>query len=370
MFLFSRVKAMALVLALSLAVITAHKVKALGSPDFKVFYTAARFALTAPEKMYIVSPDRFLYPPSAAILLAPFGAAENFATAQWAWHGLLAFLVFALASTSGAALAAMALLIRYLTITFAYGQINLVVIAILACADYWRRRRPALAGSLWMLASTLKIYPLVYAPAFFPKGARKGIIAGVGAGLLIVALPFLIYGPALGIDLYHQFFASLGSKGMPLHSHNQSVAALLYRLFTDNWFYLHAVGNAQWTLVALSEHFVRWAAFEIGLIVAVVSWWKVLKEKNREPLSAAAFCILFLSHIVWKDYFLWLYFPLRELFGILPRRQAWALAAGYVAIVTLSSPDLLGAAMGARLDAACIHLWGAVLVWVTWIRKK
>ena len=359
-------RTIALVFALALAAITAPKALRLGSPDFKVFHTAAQFALVDPAKMYLVSPDRYLYPPSAAMLLAPF-ALPDFLVAQWVWHGLLAFLIFLLAAQSPAALVAILLLTRYLTVTLAYGQINLPVIALLAGAGaLLSRGRTIWSGGVWALATSLKVYPVIFAPAFLPKGNRKAVLAGAVTGLVILLLPFLFYGPTLGLDLYRQFFASLGTKGMPTHSHNQSWIALLVRLFTDNFFYLHAVGNAQWTLFALPANFVRGVAVEIGLIFAVLSWWKVLKEKRAEALSAAAFSILFFSHIVWKDYFLLLYFPLRELFGKLPSRQCWMLAGAYLFLVTISSHDILGPPLGARMDAACIHLWWAVLVWGAW----
>jgi hypothetical protein len=351
-------------------VVTAPKVRALGSPDFKVFYTAAHFAWTAPEKMYAISPDRYLYPPSAAILLAPFGYTDDFTRAQWVWHGLLAFLVFVLASRSWAALLAMALLTRYLLVTFAYGQINLLIVALLALSGSLLGRGSAAAGGIWALATSLKVYPIVFAPAFFAREKRRGLYAGFAAGLIILALPFLFFGPTLSIDLYRQFFDAIANKGMPLHSHNQSVVALLSRFFTNQNFYLHAVGNAQWNILSLPPQLVRWAAILIGLAIAAVSWRKVRKGDATEALSAAAFSILFLSHIVWKDYFLLLYFPLSELFEKLPRRASWALGLGFLAIVTLSSPDILGAPLAATLDGSCVHLWGAVLVWVAWLRLK
>ena len=86
-------------------------------------------------------------------------------------------------------------------------------------------------------------------------------------------------------------------------------------------------------------------------------------------LSALAFSILFLSHIVWKDYLLFLYFPLSEVLRRLPKKQAWLLAGVFLFLVTFSSPDLVGHPLSTRLDAACIHSWAAALVWWAWWKK-
>jgi hypothetical protein len=96
-----RVLLLAAILALGLCLGTLKKAGSLGSPDFKVFYTAARHVFTDPENIYRVSPDRYLYPPSTALLLTPFGFSENYPAHQWAWHGLLGAVLFALSSVSG-----------------------------------------------------------------------------------------------------------------------------------------------------------------------------------------------------------------------------------------------------------------------------
>jgi hypothetical protein len=356
-----RPRILALLFALVIALATIHKASSLGSPDFKVFYTAAHFAITEPANIYRVSPDRYLYPPSTAILLAPFGFLP-YEIAQWIWHGLLALVLFGFCVISLPSFAAMLLLTRYLTISFFYGQINLLVMALLAGAGMILRTRAAQAGALWALATSVKVYPVVFAPAFFPKEQRRGIYLGAAVGIVILLLPFLFFGPALGLDLYREFYAALGAKGMPLHSNNQSIAALMLRLFTDDHFYLHAVGDEKWTLLKLPVPLV--------LSLAGLSWWKVLRKQDGWATSAAAFSILFLSHIAWKDYSLLLYFPLTELFGRLPKKRAWQLGLACLAIITISSPDIVGHPLSTRMDAACIHLWVAVLVWMAWMRVK
>jgi hypothetical protein len=355
--------------ALLLALVTVKKARSLESPDFKVFYTAARHALVDPENIYRLSPDRYLYPPSTAILLTPFAFTENYSAHQWQWHGLLAAMLFLLCSVSSAALAATVLLVRYLAITFSYGQINLVVIGLLAGVGWLGEKgRWSVSGALWAMATSLKVYPAVLAPLFLPRSRWLGLAGAFLCGLFLLALPFVVFGFSLGGQLYREFFGALEAKGLPLHSHNQSIAAFLLRVFTAQEFYLHAVGPARWGVLDLSPAFLRGAALCLGAGLAALSWLRAGRAgfSGQSALSAASFSVLFLSHIVWKDYLLFLYFPLREIFGRLPKRQRWLVGGAFLALVTFSSPDIVGHPLSTRLDAACIHLWAAGLVWWAW----
>ncbi len=363
---------MAAVLSAGLALGSVKKARGLESPDFKVFYTAARHALVDPENIYRISPDRYLYPPSTALLLTPFAFSDFYPLHQWSWHTLLAVILFALSSISGAALAAMAVLTRYLAITFNYGQINLVVIGLMAFAGYSGMRGRWMGGGvLWALASGLKVYPFAFGPVFLTRARWKAWAGALLLAALFALAPFVIFGPALGAQLYREFLVALGNKGLPLHSHNQSISAFLQRVFSNQEFYLHAVGPMRWGVLDLSPSLLRGIAVVIGASLALASWLRAWK-RGLDPasaLSAGAFSILFLSHIVWKDYLLLLYFPLRELFASLGKKQAWALGIGIVLLITSSSPDLVGAPLATRMDAASIHLWAAGLVWAVWWKK-
>jgi len=362
---------LAIVFALLLTLLMIPKARKLTSPDFKVFYVAARHVLVDPENLYRVSPDRYLYPPSAAILLTPFALTDHYVFFQWAWHALLGIVLGALALVSGPALLSLVVLTRYLLNTFGYGQINLVVLGLVALAGAWLKRRPAAAGTAWAAAVGFKVYPAVFAPIFLPRGQRRGFLFGLAAGLLLLLLPLVVFGPTLGITLYGEFIAALRDKGSPLHSHNQSLQALLMRLFSGQSFYLHAIGETNWTIATLPEGLVRAVAYAVGGLLAALSWKKALAEPEKTDglLSAGAFSFLFLSHLVWKDYLLFLYFPLREGFDRWPRRYSYAVAAGFLALATFSSMDIVGPALSTRFDAAGIHFWGIVLVWMTWIRR-
>jgi Glycosyltransferase family 87 len=365
-------KALAALLALGLGAATLHKAQGLGSPDFRVFYVAARHVLMDPENLYRVSPDRYLYPPGTAILLLPFAFSATFALHQWIWHGLLVLLLFLLASQGLAELCAMAVLTRYLLVTFMYGQINLPVLALMALSgSQLEKGASAGAGAFWALASGLKIYPAVLAPAFFRRDRWRAWLAAGLVGLTFALLPFLVFGPALGLGLYREFFEALRAKGLPLHSHNQSLAAFLLRIGTPEPFILHGVGLTSWGWLHLPSSVAHALAWLIGGAVAGFSWRTAWREGlgARVCLSAAAFSFLFLSHIVWKDYLLFLFFPLSELFTRWPKQRSFWLGGTLLGLLTLSSPDILGAELATRCDAASIHLWAAALVWGAWWKK-
>ncbi len=359
----------AAILAILLTLGAVPKARILDSPDFKVFYAAARHAVVDPENLYKISPDRYLYPPSTSILLLPFAFSDAWHFHQFVWMAFLGFLIFLLARRSFAAFFAMALLTRYLIVTLNYGQINLLVISFLWLTQaQYDRRREGWAGALWSIATSIKVYPAVLGAEFLLKKSWRGFAGFFLTLLPILLLPVLFWGPSLAMQLYGEFFHALQAKGLPMHSHNQSFAALFLRLFTRVEFDLHGIGHEMWGFFPLGAEFAHLLAWVIGLSLTGISWLVCARRKDGF-LSAAAFSILFLSHIVWKDYVLFLYFPLFELFSseLLSKRQKVSGGILFALIVTLSSHDVAGAKAGALFDAASIHLWLAVLVWGAWI---
>lgn len=362
----SRVFLAALFFSLLLGGISIPRALRLESADFKVFYVAARHVLESPADLYKVSPDRYLYPPEAAVALVPFALSQNYRLQQGLWHLLLVATIFLLAKDSWAALAAMVILVRYLLITLGYGQINLVILALVAQVgvSFW-------GGLFWALACWLKVYPLVLLPVGLRRGARQ---FWLGAGVLSGVLLFLTFAAfrSVGFLAVHlEFLTALEGKGFPLHSHNQSIQALFMRLFTNHSFNLHSVGYTQWTLLDLPSSAVSAFSLVLGVGMASISWAKGWKKADSLSMrSAAAFSILFLSHIVWKDYLLFLFFPLQEILARGSRKMAYTAGGGFFALSMLSSPEVFGFGWSTRFDGASIHLWGAILVWGVWCKLQ
>ncbi|MCO5144531.1 MAG: glycosyltransferase 87 family protein, partial [Oligoflexia bacterium] len=273
--------------------------------------------------------------------------------------------------SSWAKIFSMLLLTRYLLITFGYGQVNLALLAGLSLlstnlSSRWK-------GFVWASVSVIKIYPLVFGLGFLLQKAKAVLLSAMISLFLFSLIP-LFYLWKSPFFLYEEFLRSLESKGFPLHSHNQSISALLQRAFTDQEFPLHAVGVEKWAFLQLDIGFVKIIAFLVGALLSGSIWWLAFK-KNKEKhnfeyyLAAGSFSVLFLSHIVWKDYLLFLFFPLAQIFKDQTPKHLKTLAVLSLLFVTLfSSPDVMGAPLGTRLDAACIHLWGALFIALIWAK--
>ncbi len=348
----------------------AKKASVLDSPDFKVFYTAGRHALHSPELLYKVSPDRFLYPPEASIFFIPFAFSGHWALHHWVWHIFLGSVLFLLASGSWAAFGSALLLTRYLSVNFGYGQINLVVLALMIAVSTLLQRRKVSAGAVWAVACLTKVFPLVQGMEFLVRRAWRELALAVAVVCGIAALTVGFWGWDTALELHREFFMAIGSKGLPLHSHNQSIAALLLRLTTNEVFELHTVAYVHWGLVLLPVWLVKLVAFGIGAALTFFSWRRAVRRGLPwDNCAAALFSVVFLSHIVWKDYFLFLFVPLFQILELKPRYWKFLIAA-FLALITFSSRDIVGPYGSAFLDAAGIHLWAGIIVWWGWLRLE
>ena len=348
----------------------ARKASVLDSPDFKVFYTAGRHALNSPELLYKVSPDRFLYPPEASLFFVPFAFTDHWELHRLVWHVFLGSVLFLLASGSWAALGSAVLLTRYLSVNFGYGQINLVVLALMILVSVLLERKKVSAGAVWAIACLTKVFPLVQGVDFLVRRAWRELALAVAVVCGIAALTVGFWGWDTALALHREFISALGAKGLPLHSHNQSIAALLLRLTTNEVFELHTVAYVHWGLVILPPWLTKIIAFGLGATLAFLGWRRAVQRNLPwDSCAAALFTVLFLSHLVWKDYFIFLFVPLYQILERKPRY--WKiLAAVFLALVTLSSRDIVGPYGSAFLDAAGVHLWAAVIVWWGWLRLK
>lgn len=365
-------KNVALVFALVITFATVPKILRLNSPDFRVFYTAAQNAIHAPQDLYNFEkgPDRFLYPPVTGILLVPFGFSSFWKVHQFLWHGLLGLLIFLLAHRSWAAFWAMAIVSRYLAINLGYGQVNLVILGLITGTHLALSRKSLWAAPAWVLGSFVKVYPLAQGMEFLLRKRWREIGLAVATALGLLLLPVLTWGWDQAWQLHREFFTALGSKGMPLESHNQSLSALLLRVFTKETFTLHAYGWTTWGFVELPVWLLRGSALAIGASATALTWLRA--HRRGLPLdyaTATAFSLIFLSHIVWKDYFLFLALPLQQILDRRPSGWKWWIGV-YALVVTISSPDLLTHKVTVWLDAWCIHFWAAIILWTAWHRLE
>jgi hypothetical protein len=359
----------ALLFSIAFSAISLPRVFRLDSPDFKVFHVAAKHALYQPENLYKISPDRYLYPPVTAILLAPFGFSDNWKFHQLSWHLLLSLVLLFFCQQSWAFFWAIIILNRYFSINFGYGQINpIVLFFVFLTTISLKKENSKLASVSWPLASILKVYPLVQGLEFIQHRRWRELFYTFGVFFFLLSIPFLFWGIDLALELHFQFFQALQAKGLPIDSGNQSLSALAVRLFTAQPFQLHPLGEYRWGWILLPPLFVKYLPLLLGLVFTFITWQKAWKRKGFfDGASAFGFSLLFLSHIVWKDYFIFLLFPIAQIIQLQPR--GWKQILGiYLAFVYLSSPDLITHQVSARLDALSLHFFAAIWIWFHWLK--
>jgi hypothetical protein len=362
-----------------------------GGPDFRVFWSAARVALEGrADALYSEGPDRYLYAPGFAFLLAPL-ALLSYPEAHAIWLAVcaLSYLLFArlLARRlgdlgAGAVAVATLFLLRPIWIDLRYGQVNLLILA----AAFWalstavpregdapsRGWAKFTSWFLFAIAAFAKLYPLplflvpALGIAFAGKGKRAAwapVFGGAIAGFaLLLALPPLFSMFPQGA-LYSEWMRALLAKGFPLETHNQSIAATLRRLLSGEIVRSHQTGGEPMTIgprLLPDEGIATVNGIATLAILALLWKWARIHVRSGSPVALGLLCALcFLpSHLVWKPYFL-MAVPLAAvvLTSIAddpdPYRRrmlslgAWALLAAS----HLSSREVLGAHASAWFEA-------------------
>lgn len=360
-----------------------------GAHDFSVFYQAWKLVISGhADEIYRNSPDRFLYAPGFAWLLAPLALLPREGTlALWCFakaaviglmiRGLgVALPRLSLHERLGVAAWGFALLARPFLIDFQYGQVNTLILA--AClwgllnhvrndshssrpwTDYLSWFALALAAITKLIALPLFLVPFLVTSGISIQKIRReriGLLAGTG---LILALPFLA-GKSAGVDAYLAWRDALVSKGFPLESHNQSFAAFLHHAFSGDSIHVIAWG-AERSLVlgrtllspsTLHSLSLAWTFSVMGLLLG----W--LLHSSKKPasvwISVLVGLLILPSHLVWKPYFV---FGLPSAVLLMSRWRESLLAIGLLFFaVDLSGFDFLGHETGAWMEALSILLW-------------
>ncbi len=184
--------------------------------DFAPLWTGVRAGLAEPARLYDFAHVSalqgwplgegrlrpFAYPPTAALLLAPF-AALPYATAYVAWTGVTGGLFLAAAARARlpwwfVALPPAAFVAYTGQVTFLVGGLMLLALAL--------KDRAVLAGVLWGLAACVKPQLLVLAPVALLAERRWTTLAAAAAtGLALAAASAGVFGP----DAWRAWLAAL-----------------------------------------------------------------------------------------------------------------------------------------------------------------
>ncbi len=364
-----------------------------GAQDFSVFFASWKAALEGRgADVYHATPDRFLYAPGFAWLLAPLALLpQGVALALWCFGkaAVVGWVVRELnlrltrpgddapAAIAGASAFAVVLVARPLLIDLQYGQVNIYILgaclwALLGHCDARAGGpgRDAVRWAVLAVAAVVKLValPLLLVPWLVPAGlprdrlraARAGTLAGAA---FVLALPVFFVGPATWLALLGDWREALVSRGLPLETHNQSFAALLYHYTSGLPIRIIAQGGVErvlgpaWLSVGtIGLLSLGWALVSAGVLLGwLVSW------RSRPPLAWISVLVGLLivpSHLVWKPYFVLTLPAAAVVVDRALRRFDWSAALALVvfAAINLTGFDFVGAEWGGRLEAASLFL--------------
>lgn len=243
----------------------------------------------------------FTYPPLAALLFAPLAwlpsapAAIAFlllnVTCAW-WVMVLVLRRCAPhASAEGwaACLLPLALLFEPVRETIFFGQINLILMA-LVCTDVLGRPRVLPRGALVGLAAAIKLTPAVFGLYFLLNRDWKAAAWATGSGLGYTLLAAAI-SPGNSATYWLDTLANTGRIGNPSYVSNQSLQGLFYRLALEP-----PALTALWLAASL-------------LFVALIAWAMrrlLLAHAAPAALVANSLIALLCSPISWTHHWVWL----------------------------------------------------------------
>ena len=304
-----------------------------GGKDFAVFYEAWRLVLDGRgADIYRVSPDRYLYSPGFAWILAPLGLLPfQSALGLWCVAKVLALaaMMKELAKLWGnkgniptwiGVLAGALFITRPLLIDLEYGQVNTFILvtcvwALCGHCDPKISKQDLFRWGLVAFVAAGKLFPLpiLTVPWLAAKGIsakklryeRIGIMAGfslaIGASLL-----------SLGGEGTHQllldWFRALMDRGLPLESHNQSFTALLFHYLSGFPTPVISEGGAPFLFGTpwLSSGSIKMisVAWMLGTLGFTLGWITAGPRKASAAWIAVTVGLLIIpSHLIWKPYF-------------------------------------------------------------------
>ena len=199
-------------------------------PDFTMFWTAGKLALSNVTQVYDTAamtsaqswavdpkhgPRPFPYPPTALLLFVPF-ALIPFWAAYWAWLGLsaLAFWSAARRVARGWALP-LSFGAPHVVLVLILGQTTLVICSLIIWSVTLLRERPVLAGCLLGIAAALKPQAVLLAPVALISGGHWKALGASALSLFVVVFLSLVF----GTEAWEAWLSALRSFSQALEAH-------------------------------------------------------------------------------------------------------------------------------------------------------
>jgi glycosyl transferase family 87 len=344
--------------------------------DFNVYYRAGHRVLLGHAIYPADDSDRFLYAPIFAIAFAPLAALPRH-LAQFVFFAVNAFSLIELILGAGvmlfgrerrlpAALIVVPVLLsfRFIDNNFDHGQINLPTLALIVWAIiYADESHDAWAGL--MLAAAILIKPFAVLAALHLAIRRRFIALGwtVIAGLALIVVPILIFGPRGWIDQTGAYVTAIDSMTNRYRTMltNQSAVSAVARLMslrvgTD------AETSATATIVGMGLELV---------LVAAVSLWDWKSEDRGKFMSRLALCGFFclmpsFAPISWKSYYAAMLVPYMALTAALWTDRATGKSPPKIVWMLFALSVLLNLATGNYLNRVALfysaHFFSSLFV--------
>jgi alpha-1,2-mannosyltransferase len=255
--------------------------------------------------------EPFTYPPISAVVMAPLALVSNTAAGVLMTTVSLGLLICVLAlflrttmlaTGRGAwklaiALLPFAVLIEPVRSTLAYGQINIVLMALVSFDVLLPNTSLTVAGrtirwprgALTGVAAALKLTPLVFLLYFAARRDWRGALSLIGTFLAVTAIGFA-FSPRDSRRYWTSTVFHTSRIGTPYLATNQSLNAVLYRA--------HLTGTAE-TATWL-------AACAIIAVLALIAVRKAIAKGSTVTALALTACTeLLVSPISWSHHWVW-----------------------------------------------------------------
>jgi alpha-1,2-mannosyltransferase len=322
--------------------------------DFDAYFDAG-WRLLVDEPLYEGSAiaSGFVGPPAQALLFAPFVmfAPLGPRAAHVAWYVVNVILLWYALSTwisvmrrgrlssRWAILSILAVAVP-LQVQFEHQNLNIVLLALVACAVASFRRGRAVAGGIAIgVAAAVKVYPVCLLAWLAIRGQWRAVGAGTAALYVLTLAPVLFRGVD-GLEADTADWRALAGSGWPTRRANQSLIAMWGR-------YLLGEGPAGYPTLTL-ERPLPLAFLAAGLTAAVVvgplllSSWRHRASRRRliEECACVNALAVLLSPIAWEHYWV-AFFPVFLALGMrarglgLPACVFWL---GLLGLTLLSRP--------------------------------
>jgi len=377
---------------LALAFVAIRGAEKAGRPrsDFAIYHAAGRAVLDGRDPQAV---EGFLYLPAFALVVAPLAALElPFAAVLWTALSLAAF-VLALRLTIGLVApgrappwltwALLLTTLRLVDSNLAYGQVNLITLALVVAGYAALERGHERRAGAWLgVAAALKVLPAFFLVHLALTRRWRALAVGLAVGLVLaIGLPVVVQGSDVALDGLLRWFESEVRPylhGGPAllerrdYVPGHSLTAALYRSLAAIPATSKGLAGPTANVVAHDLATVAWLVRAANLVVLAAFAWSVLRGRSRDAherargFALAVATALVTAPLVHKAHLVWLVVPWAWLAVELarrPSRSRTGLALVSVALVALSVPPLLGGF--ARTVATHNALFGGLLG--TWV---